>query len=47
VLLVPEAETAVAERVAAGRIRVIGVATLGEAIEELRGPSISPTRSTS
>jgi PDZ domain-containing protein len=37
VLLVPEPETAVAERVAAGRIRVIGVATLDEAISELAG----------
>jgi PDZ domain-containing protein len=36
VLLVPEAETAVAERVAAGRIRVVGVATLDEAIQRLR-----------
>ena len=36
VLLVPEAETALAERVAAGRITVIGVATLDEAIARLR-----------
>jgi PDZ domain-containing protein len=36
VLLVPEAETAVAERVASGRITVIGVATLADAIERLR-----------
>jgi PDZ domain-containing protein len=36
VLLVPEAETAIAERVASGRITVIGVATLADAIERLR-----------
>jgi PDZ domain-containing protein len=36
VMLVPSAETAAAERVAAGRIRVLGVATLAEALERLR-----------
>ena len=36
VLLVPEAETALAERIADGRIVVIGVATLEDAIEGLR-----------
>jgi PDZ domain-containing protein len=36
VMLVPVAETEVAERVAAGRIEVIGVATLDEALERLR-----------
>jgi len=36
VMLVPVAETEVAERVAAGRIQVIGVATLDEALERLR-----------
>ncbi len=39
VVLVPEAETALAERVAAGRITVIGVASLVEAIEGLRRSS--------
>ena len=36
VLLVPEPETAVAERVASGRITVIGVATLDDALRGLR-----------
>ena len=36
VLLVPAAETAATQRLADGRIEVIGVATLDEAIDRLR-----------